>query len=103
MALGERKVVADDVAGVAEAGVDATSLPEDKRADAIRVSVRGAGVEPTMVSLIIAFAPAANEVLIALWKRLVGLLPDAEIASVSRPPAYGRSPRSMPAKTACNA
>jgi hypothetical protein len=54
------------------AGVDITSLPvKEERADAIRVSVRGAGVEPTMVSLIIAFAPVANEVLISLWKRVL--------------------------------
>ena len=55
-----------------DAGIDIASLPDQaERADSIRVSVRGAGVEPTMVALIIAFAPVANEMLISLWKQVL--------------------------------
>jgi hypothetical protein len=53
------------------AGIDIDSLPQDERADAIRISVRGAGVDPLTVSLVIAFAPAANAVLTSLWKQVL--------------------------------
>ncbi len=56
---------------LADAGVDVDSLPQQNRENAIRVSVRGAGVEPTAVALVIAFAPVANEVLISLWKQVL--------------------------------
>ena len=56
---------------LADAGIDLDDLPREGRADAIRVSVRGAGVEPTAVALVIAFAPVANELLVSLWKEVL--------------------------------
>jgi hypothetical protein len=56
---------------VAAAGIDAPAVLELKGPDAIRVGVRGAGLEPTAVALVIAFAPVANEVLISLWKQVL--------------------------------
>ena len=56
---------------LADAGVDLSGVSGTERGNAIRVSVRGAGIEPTAVALVIAFAPVANEVLISLWKRVL--------------------------------
>jgi hypothetical protein len=56
---------------VAEAGIDLGALSGAERQDAIRVGVRGAGVDPTAVTLVVAFAPAANAALISLWKQVL--------------------------------
>jgi hypothetical protein len=56
---------------VVDAGVDLGALPTEARSEAIQVTVRGAGLDPTMVSLVVAFAPIANEALVSLWKRVL--------------------------------
>ncbi|GAB1646156.1 hypothetical protein [Krasilnikovia sp. MM14-A1259] len=56
---------------LADAGVDPSAVPAPDRPGAIRVSVRGAGIDPTAVALIVAFAPAANEILVSLWKQVL--------------------------------
>jgi len=56
---------------LADAGVDLDTVPVAERQDAIKVSVRGAGIDPASVSLIVAFAPVANAVLISLWTQVL--------------------------------
>ncbi|OJF14503.1 hypothetical protein [Couchioplanes caeruleus] len=56
---------------LAASGIDLDAVPEGGRKDAIRVGVRGAGVDPTAVTLVVAFAPVANAVLISLWKQVL--------------------------------
>jgi hypothetical protein len=52
---------------VENAGIDLSALAGVDRGGAIRVSVRGAGLGPETVALVVAFAPAANVVLMSLW------------------------------------
>jgi hypothetical protein len=56
---------------LASAGIDAPAVLALKSPDAIRVGVRGAGLDPTTVALVIAFAPVANEMLVSLWKEVL--------------------------------
>ncbi|GIE91979.1 hypothetical protein [Actinoplanes regularis] len=59
-------------AELAAAGIDPDVLPEsEERAGAVRVGVRGAGLDPTGVALVLSFAPTANTVLITLWKQII--------------------------------
>jgi hypothetical protein len=54
-----------------DAGIDLGAVSEVARRDAIRVDVRGAGVDPTAVTLVVAFAPTANAILISLWTQVL--------------------------------
>lgn len=54
-----------------DAGIDPDAVAAPDRQDAIQVSVRGAGIDPGAVSLIVAFVPAASEVLISLWNQVL--------------------------------
>jgi len=53
------------------AGIDTAAVKELKRQDAIRIGVRGAGVDPMAVTLVVAFAPTANAVLVSLWEQVL--------------------------------
>ncbi|MCA2211316.1 hypothetical protein [Jidongwangia harbinensis] len=53
------------------AGLDLRAVPPERRPEAIQVRVRGAGLDPTSVALIVAFAPVANAVLVSLWEQVL--------------------------------
>src|SRR4051794_31688236 len=48
-------------------GIDAGALLEIQPREAIKITPSGAGVDPSMVGLIIAFAPAVNHVVKSTW------------------------------------
>src|SRR3954454_20313363 len=54
-----------------DSGIDLAAVPDPLRPGAIRVDTRGAGLDPVSVSLVIAFAPAANAVLTSLWHQVL--------------------------------
>jgi hypothetical protein len=56
---------------VRNAGIDDAELEGLDRQEAISVSVRGAGLDPTLVSLVVAFAPTVNAVIVSLWKKVI--------------------------------
>ncbi|MEU4161712.1 hypothetical protein [Actinoplanes sp. NPDC026670] len=62
----------DVVQALAEAGVDRRDLPPaGEREKTVQVSALGAGLDPTAVALIVAFAPTANEILITVWTQVI--------------------------------
>jgi hypothetical protein len=52
---------------VTGAGVDVEALDGVDRKTAIEIRARGAGIDPSTVAIVIAFAPTANAVLTSLW------------------------------------
>jgi hypothetical protein len=57
---------------LAAAAIDRDTLPSGgDREGAVRVGVRGAGLDPTAVAIVVSFAPVANTVLITLWKDVI--------------------------------
>jgi hypothetical protein len=56
---------------VQDAGIELSELDAVNRQGGITVSVRGAGLDPALVSLIVAFAPAVNTVAVSLWKKVL--------------------------------
>lgn len=56
---------------LADVGIDLDAVPAEERTSAIRVSVRGAGLDPLSVTLVVAFAPVANAVLLSLWRKVL--------------------------------
>lgn len=56
---------------VSDVGIDVSELAGLDQRDAISVSASGSGIDPGTVALVVAFAPAANSVLVSLWKKVI--------------------------------
>lgn len=56
---------------VQDAGIETSELAQVDRQGAISVRVKGAGLDPALVSLVVAFAPAVNAVVVSLWKKVI--------------------------------
>ena len=52
-------------------GIDISEFAGADRGDAIGVSIRGSGVDPFSVTLVVSFAPMLNVVFISPWKNVL--------------------------------
>jgi len=56
---------------VTDAGIDVSELAGLNQRGAISVTAKGSGIDPGTVALVVSFAPAANAVLVSLWKKVI--------------------------------
>jgi len=56
---------------IKDVGIDIPDDAAEDWHDAIHVEVKGAGIDPSTVALIVAFAPSANAIVVSLWKKII--------------------------------
>ncbi len=67
-ALGEDDELRADVR---DGGIDVRVLDLLSGKEAIRVTALGAGLDPGLVCLVVAFAPAVNTIAVSAWKKVI--------------------------------